>query len=96
MPQHTRQNRDKCDIAMTVRISEQERTLIDRAAKTLGMSRTAFLLESACNEAQNVLLDTNWFGLNAKDFKTFCERLNAPPPNLEGLRRMLTTKAAWE
>jgi uncharacterized protein (DUF1778 family) len=93
---YTRQDSGKRDIALTIRTTEKERKLIDQAAEKLGMSRTDFLLESACNEAQQVLLDTNHFVLGQKDFKKFCELLDAPPPNLAGLRRLLKTKAPWE
>lgn len=86
----------KRDVAVTIRTTQRERSLIDQAAERLGMSRTEFLLESACNEAQQVLLDTNYFGLDAKAFKAFCDLLDAPPQNIEGLRRLLTTKAPWE
>lgn len=86
----------KRDIALTIRTTQRERSLIDQAAAKLGKSRTEFLLESACNEAQHVLLDTVHFGLSAELFKKFNELLDAPPQNLEGLRRLLTTKAPWE
>ena len=93
---HTHHDGGKRDIALTIRTTKKERSLIDQAAEKLGMSRTDFLLESACNEAQHVLLDTNYFGLNTKDFKKFCDLLDAPPQNIEGLRRLLKTEAPWE
>ncbi|MGH8710430.1 MAG: DUF1778 domain-containing protein [Burkholderiales bacterium] len=86
----------KRDIALTIRTTKQERNLIDQAAKRLGVSRTDFLLESACREAQDVLLDTTYFGLDAKGFKKFCDLLDAPPQSLERVRRLLKTKAPWE
>lgn len=92
----SRLERGNRDVAITIRTSQRERNLIDQAAKKLGLSRTEFLLESACNEARQILLDTNQFTLNAKDFKRFIELLEAPPPNPTGLRRMLKKKAPWE
>jgi uncharacterized protein (DUF1778 family) len=86
----------KRDIALTIRTTKQERNLIDQAAKQLGVSRTDFLLESACREAQNVLLDTTYFGLDAKAFKTFRDLLDEPPQNLERVRHLLKTRAPWE
>jgi uncharacterized protein (DUF1778 family) len=86
----------KREIAITIRTTKWERSLIDQAAEKLGMTRTEFLLESACNEAQQVLLDTNYFGLSAETFKKFSDLLDAPPQNIEGLRRLLKTKAPWE
>jgi uncharacterized protein (DUF1778 family) len=90
------QDGGKREIALTIRTTQWERDLIDQAAEKLGVSRTEFLLESACRAAQNVLLDTSYFGLDAKAFKKFCDLLDAPPQNLEGLRRLLKTKAPWE
>jgi uncharacterized protein (DUF1778 family) len=92
----THLKRGKRDIALTIRTTKQERNLIDQAAKRLGVSRTDFLLESACREAQDVLLDTTHFGLDAKVFKKFCDLLDAPPQNLERVRRLLKTRAPWE
>jgi uncharacterized protein (DUF1778 family) len=86
----------KRDVALTIRTTKRERSLIDQAAEKRGMSRTEFMLASACNEAQNVLLDTCYFGLDKKAFKAFCDLLDAPPQNPEGLRRLLKTKAPWE
>ena len=93
---YTHHDGSKRDVALTIRTTQQERRLIDQAAEKLGMSRTEFLLESACNEAQHVLLDTSYFGLSAKDFKKFCALLDAPVQNVAGLRRLLQTKAPWE
>ena len=93
---HVHHDGGKREIALTIRTTQWERDLIDQAAEKLGISRTEFLLESACREAQNVLLDTSYCGLDAKAFKKFCDLLDAPLQNLEGLRRLLKTKAPWE
>jgi uncharacterized protein (DUF1778 family) len=91
-----RHDSGKREIALTIRTTQWERDLIDQAAEKLGVSRTEFLVASACREAQNVLVDTSYFGLNAAAFKKFCDLLDVPPQNLEGLRRLLKTKAPWE
>lgn len=86
----------KRDVAVTIRTTKRERSLIDKAAEKLGISRTKFLLVSACNEAQQVLLDTVNFGLNKEALKKFNNLLDAPPQNIEALRCLLKAKASWE
>jgi uncharacterized protein (DUF1778 family) len=48
------------------------------AASLLSKSRTDFMLEVACREAENVLLDQRLFILDAERYDAFAEALNAP------------------
>ena len=50
---------------INLRVSSEQRDLIDRAAKVLGKSRSDFMLEVACERAQVVLLDQIFFGLES-------------------------------
>jgi len=81
---------------LNVRVKQEDRNLIDRAAKLLGKSRTDFLLESARHAAQDALLDQALFKVSPKAFAAFVERLDAPPAPNEKLRRMMKTPAPWE
>jgi uncharacterized protein (DUF1778 family) len=40
---------------INLRASRRQKVLIDRAAETLGRSRSDFMLEAACREAESVL-----------------------------------------
>ena len=42
---------------INLRAMPNQRDLIDYAAELLGKSRSDFMLESACNNAKNVILD---------------------------------------
>ena len=42
---------------INLRASQKQKLLIDRAAELLGRTRSDFMLESACREAETVLLD---------------------------------------
>ncbi|MEH2024260.1 type II toxin-antitoxin system TacA family antitoxin [Nostoc sp.] len=88
-------NRNR-DITINIRAQQAQRDLIDRAAEALGKNRSDFMLETACREAETVLLDRRLFMLEEEKFHQFMELLDAPPSGNENLRKVLTTKAPWE
>ncbi len=81
---------------INLRASQKQKVLIDRAAEALGRSRSDFMLETACREAESVLLDRRYFALSEDAFKRFVAMLDRPPKNNVRLRRLLQTKAPWE
>jgi uncharacterized protein (DUF1778 family) len=83
------------DAAINLRALPEQRDLIDRAARLLGKSRSDFMLESACDKAQAVLLDQVHFNLDADRFQQFMDLLDAPPAPNAGLERLMALKAPW-
>ena len=81
---------------INLRASQKQKALIDRAAEALGRNRSDFLLETACREAEAVLLDRRYFVLSDDDFKRFAAVLDKPPASNPKLRRLLRTKPPWE
>ena len=84
------------DVTINLRANRKQRAVIDRAAETLGKNRSDFMLEAACREAEAVLLDQRYLQLDEKEFKKFGAALDKPPAGNPRLRRLLSTKAAWE
>ncbi|MGZ0080514.1 type II toxin-antitoxin system TacA family antitoxin [Methylomonas sp. YC3] len=84
------------DININIRAQRRQRDLIDQAAELLGKSRTEFMLETACREAEDVLLDQRVFTLDAAAFQKFQALLDAPPSENPKLRKLMATKAPWE
>ena len=80
---------------INLRVSRTQKALIDRAAEVQGRSRSDFMLNAACREAESVLLDQRYFHLDDESFQRFTEMLDAPPTDNPGLTRLLTTKAPW-
>ena len=78
------------------RASEDQKALIERAAKRLGKSRTDFILDTMREASENVLLDQYLFGVDESVFRTFEAALDAPPKLNENLRRTLMTVVPWE
>ncbi|MGA7951907.1 MAG: DUF1778 domain-containing protein [Gloeobacterales cyanobacterium] len=87
------QNRD---VTINIRAKQNQRDLIDHAAELQGKSRSEFMLASAYQKAQDVLLDRCFFGLDELKFKEFVALLDAPPMRNEKLYILLTAKSPWE
>jgi uncharacterized protein (DUF1778 family) len=84
------------DIAINLRAQAFQRDLIDRAANQLGRNRSDFLLEAACEKAQNVLLDQTFFTLDEKAFTRFAALCDAPAKPNPALTRLLASVSPWE
>ena len=81
---------------INLRVSRSQKALIDRAATALGRNRSDFMLETACREAESVLLDGRYFNLPEDEFRRFTAMLDKPPANNPGLARLLRSKAPWD
>jgi len=84
------------DETINLRATRSQKVLIDRAAEALGRSRSDFMLETVCREAETVLLDRRYFMVPDAVFKKFNEMLDKPPADNPRLRRLLLTKAPWD
>lgn len=84
------------DAPINLRALPSQRTLLDHAAAVRGKSRTDFILEAACEAAENVLLDQRFFQLDDAAFEKFEQALNAPVTENPAIRKLVATKAPWE
>lgn len=83
------------DAAINLRALPGQRDLIDHAAKLLGKNRSDFMLEAACDKAQDVVLDQVFFSLDADKFRQFNELLDSPPAANSGLERLMAVEPPW-
>ena len=91
----TRESRQRGE-TINLRATGQQKALIDQAAEALGRSRSDFMLDTACREAEAVLLDRRYFVLPEEVLKKFTAMLDKPPKENPRLRRLLKTRAPWE
>ncbi len=84
------------DANINIRAQRRQRDLIDQAAALLGKTRSDFVLETACREAEVVLLEQRVFALDAEAFEQFQALLDAPPGDNPKLRKLMATPAPWE
>lgn len=86
------------DAPINLRALPTQRSLIDRAATLLGKSRSDFMLEVACREAMDVLLDQRLFLLNEEQFQAFEMALLRPLDSTQQQRisKLIGTPSPWE
>lgn len=81
---------------INIRAKAEQRDLIDRAAQLVHKSRTDFMLEVACREAEDILLDQRLFTLNDEQYQEFLDVIDSPVSGNPKLARLLSSKSVWE
>lgn len=81
---------------INLRIDAEQQDLIDRAARSVGKSRTEFILDASRREAANVLRDQSIYLLDPEGYDRFVAMLDAPPAPTQALRDLLTEPSPWE
>ena len=73
-----------------LRATAKEENIIQTAAAHQGVNVTDFIIRSACEKAEQTLLDQTRFVLDNKQWKAFLAALDRPPKNKPRLRRLFT------
>ena len=81
---------------INIRALDAQRNLIDKAAAIQNKSRSEFMLEASCREAENTLLDQRLFFLTQKEFKAFEAALTNPVTKNKGIIDLLESTSPWE
>lgn len=84
------------EASINIRALRSQRDLIDKAAAVRNKTRSDFMLEAACQEAENVLLDRRLFHLKDEDYDAFESAMKAPVSDNPTLQTLLAKKAPWE
>jgi uncharacterized protein (DUF1778 family) len=80
--------------ATNLRIRDDVRGLIDRAAKARGKTRSEFMIDASRRAAEETLLDETLVRVDAKAFQHFVAALDRPPSS-EGFRRLMSAPRPW-
>ncbi|MDA3971940.1 MAG: DUF1778 domain-containing protein [Desulfobulbaceae bacterium] len=81
---------------INLRCFQRQKILIDRGAAAQHKSRTDFMLEVACREAENILLDQRLFSLDEKQFAAFEKAIAQPSADPAKLQRLRDVVAPWD
>lgn len=79
---------------VNLRIRDEARVLIDRAAKVRGKSRTDFMIDAALRAAEDTLLDQTLVTVDAESYRHYLAVLDQPPSG-EGFERLMNAPAPW-
>jgi len=74
----------------SIRASATQKRVIAEAARIKDTTISDFVLEQSLTAAQHIIADQVQFRLPQKQWKKFCEALDAPPKTIPALRRLLT------
>ena len=83
-------------VSINIRAKARQRDLIDRAAGRAGRSRSEFMMDAACREAERVLLDQAFFSVDKASFAKLTAMLDAPLPPTDRLRQLMKSKTPWK
>lgn len=78
-----------------LRITAQQKALIDRAAQINGTTRSAFVLNAALGQAEETIKDRTTFYLSESDWIAFNQALDSPPEKNEKISKLLNTETPW-
>ncbi|MHB1495283.1 MAG: type II toxin-antitoxin system TacA family antitoxin [Acidithiobacillus sp.] len=83
------------ETVINIRAPAARRTLIDHGAEIAGKTRTDFMLDAACEKAEELLLDRTLFVVDTERFERFQQLLDAPV-NRDAFDRLMSRKAPWD
>ncbi len=81
---------------LDMRLTEQQEQVIRRAAELKNKTLTSFVVETAYEAAEQVLLDQRRFVLSEEQWLAFNAVLDAPPKVLPGLKRLMSKPDTWD
>ena len=81
--------------AVNLRVRTDTRSLIDRAAKSQGKSRSDFMIDAARRAAEDALLDQTLVRVDQKTYDAFTTILDAPPSG-KGFERLMKVHKPWK
>jgi len=91
----TTKNPDTNAKPVNLRIREDVRILIDRAAKIRGKTRSDFMIDAAYRAAEDTLLDQTLVKVDAESYQHYLDILDRPPSG-EGFARLMNAPKPWQ
>ncbi len=83
---HTTQKDTRIDF----RVKSQQKELLNYAASIQNMTLSAFVMESALKEAEEIVSEKIQFSLSQKQWKTFCDQLDQPAKSITKLKKLFS------
>lgn len=71
-----------------VRIEDSQKNFLMYAAALSNKKLSAFVLDSALKEAEDLISDKNYFQLSGRQWKVFCSALDRPAKEIPKLKKL--------
>ena len=78
-----------------LRATPQQEVVLRRAAEVSNKSMTDFILDSACQAAEQTLLDQRLFVVSGSQSKALLSLLDRPAQDNAGLKDLFSRRAPW-
>lgn len=92
---HSQTTSDPQTHAVNLRVRSDIRSLIDRAAKAQGKTRSDFMIDAARRAAEESLLDQALVRVDQNTYDYFVEILDRPPSG-DGFERLMAAGKPWD
>lgn len=79
-----------------LRATPEQEAVLRRAADVAHKSLTDFVLDSACQAAEQTLLDQRLFMVSGSQYQALMELLDRPAEDNVGVRDLFARKAPWD
>ena len=73
--------------------SSEVKALLQKAANTMGMDLSSFLIATATQRAQDILLKEQMLTLTEQEWKAFQESLSHPPKATKELKKLMSLES---
>lgn len=80
---------------VNLRVREDVRRVIDRAASLRGKTRSDFMIDAAYRAAEDTLLDQTLVRVDADSYRHYLSILDQPPGG-EGFERLMNAPKPWQ
>ena len=84
------------DSPINLRALPAQKNMIDMAAALAHKSRSDFMLDAACKEAENLLLNQRLFIIDEEAYQSFSSLMISPVDDNLGLKSLLKSSSPWE
>ncbi len=82
-------------LVLSVRVSEEERSLLEAASELARTSLSEFIRRKAVEAAEADVLERRVVTIPAKDWAAFEAWANRPAEEVEGLKELIATAPTW-
>ena len=79
-----------------LRATPEQEAVLRRAADVAHKSLTDFILDTACQAAEQTLIDQRLFMVSGSQYQTLIDLLEQPEQTNEGLRDLFSRKSPWD
>jgi uncharacterized protein (DUF1778 family) len=89
-------NAERKEHPISMRLSEADIAMIDRAARLRGRSRTDFVRDAAVRAAEDVLMNNRLIRMGPEGFAEFMSALSGPATPVPEMIELVARPAPWE